>query len=226
MGKFSYNKAVVSACARHIEGLYLGEPTGHDWWHTKRVWALAKKIAKGESGKNPDSYVVELAAILHDIADYKMNSGDDSIGPLKANALLESLGAEKEVREKVSRIISEMNFPGTAGKVKRMSSLEGEIVRDADFLDALGAIGIARTFAYGGKKGRPIYDPNVKLKFSMTKEEYRARGATHTINHFHEKLLRLRGMLFTKTAKKIAERREKVMVRFLSDFMNEWKGQG
>ncbi len=180
----------------------------------------------GEEERGADVFVVELAALLHDIADYKLNKGNDIIGPRKVGALLLSIGVNPETAGKVAGIISEMNFPGTTrAKNPRMSLIEGEIVRDADFLDAMGAVGIARTFAYGGSKGRPIYEPSVKPKLKMTQAEYRRRGASHTINHFHEKLLRLKDILRTREAKRLAAGRQKVMESFLEEFYFEWDGK-
>jgi len=222
---FKYRKKIVLSVAKKMEALHSGESSGHDWWHTYRVWRLAGKIARSEKKATPDFYVVELSALLHDIADYKFNEGDETLGPERAKNLLEELGVPEGIGEKVSKIISEMNFPGTKGKPRRMSSIEGEIVRDADFLDAMGAIGIGRTFAYGGKKGRPMYEPTVKPKLLMSREEYRKRGATHTINHFYEKLLRLDSILHTKEAKRIGRERKKRMEKFLSEFFSEWKGK-
>lgn len=221
-----YSKKVILSIAGRMRVLHSGESSGHDWWHTYRVWRLAGKIARSEKKATPDFYVVELSALLHDIADYKFSEGDGTLGPKRADELLREFSVPEEAREAVSRIVSEMNFPGTKGKPRRMSSIEGEIVRDADFLDAMGAIGIGRTFAYGGKKGRPMYEPTVKPKLLMSREEYRKRGATHTINHFYEKLLRLDSILHTREAKRIGRERKKRMERFLSDFFSEWKGKG
>ncbi len=220
-----YSKRTIVSIAKRMQSLHSGESSGHDWWHTYRVWGLARRIARSEKKAAPDFYVIELAALLHDIADYKFNEGDETLGPKRADDLLREFSVPEGTRKAVSKIISEMNFPGTKGKPKRMSSIEGEIVRDADFLDAMGAIGIGRTFAYGGKKGRPMYEPTVKPKLLMSREEYRKRGATHTINHFYEKLLRLDSLIYTKTGEKLARERKKRMERFIKEFFSEWDGK-
>jgi len=194
------------------------EVTGHDWWHTKRVWKTALRIAKEE--KDIDLFVVQLAALLHDIADWKFHEGNDSVGPELAREWLEKFGVDKKTIDHVCEIIKDISFKG-AGVKTRMKTKEGMIVQDADRLDALGAIGIARCFATGAKLNREIYNPEIKPKLHKTFEEYKKSRST-SINHFYEKLLLLKDLMNTKTAKKIAEERHKFMEQFLDRFFKEW----
>lgn len=211
------NAEIIKKTAAYAKTTLEGEGSGHDWWHVYRVWQLAKRIGKKEKA---DMFVIELAAILHDIADYKLNNGDTKIGPKTAEKWLKSQNVEIEVINHVKEIIQEINFKG--GLVKdSMKSIEGKIVMDADRLDAMGAIGIARTFAYGGHKNRPIYDPKVKPKMYKTFEEYK-NNTPPTLTHFYEKLLLLKDRMNTKTAKKIANRRHKYMKNYLKQFYLEW----
>lgn len=197
-----------------------GESSGHDWWHVYRVWKNAVYIGKRE---NADLFVVQLAALLHDIADWKFRVGDDSIGPKIARNWLEKLKVDESTIAHVCEIILEMSFKG-AGVNSRMKTKEGRVVQDADRLDAIGAIGIARAFAYGGHKGREIYNPIIKPERHETFEQYK-KGRGPTINHFYEKLLLLKGLMNTITAKKMAAKRHKFMKRFLDEFFVEWKGE-
>jgi len=193
---------------------------GHDWFHIERVYKNALLIAEGESC---DLTIVKLGALLHDIADSKFNDGDESIGPKLAQSFLESQKASKEVIEHVVNIIENISFKG-GNFEKKFTSKELEIVQDADRLDAIGAIGIARTFNYGGFKNRPLYNPSIAPKLKMTKEEYKNSEAP-TINHFYEKLLLLKDKMNTETGKRIAEERHKFMELFLSQFYAEWEGE-
>lgn len=177
-------------------------------------------IARGERA---DEFVVELAALLHDIADWKFHGGDENAGPDKARRWLESQHVDEPTIERVCQIIKTVSYKG-AGVSTPMKTSEGMIVQDADRLDALGAIGIARTFAYGGHKGRAIYDPNEPPQMHETFEQYK-NSQGHTINHFYEKLLLLKDRLNTQTAKKIAAARHKYMEDFLSQFFAEWEGR-
>jgi uncharacterized protein len=193
---------------------------GHDWWHIYRVWQLSKHIAKNETA---DLFVVELGALLHDIADSKFYNGDETIGPKKAEEFLKSLNVEQNIIKHIVDIIENISFKG--GKhAQKFKSIELDIIQDADRLDAIGAIGIARTFNYGGYKNHLLYDPNIKPNLNMTKEEYK-KAQTPTINHFYEKLLLLKEKMNTKTGKEIAENRHKFMEQYLDEFYKEWEGK-
>lgn len=193
---------------------------GHDWFHIERVYKNALLIAKEE---DCDLTVVKLATLLHDIADSKFHGGDESIGPKIAREFLESQNISEEIIVHVIAIIENISFKG-GNFEKIFSSKELEIVQDADRLDAIGAIGIARTFNYGGFKNRPIYNPNIQPKLNMSKEEYKNSEAP-TINHFYEKLLLLKDKMNTETGKKIAKKRHDFMVHFLAQFYAEWDGE-
>lgn len=192
---------------------------GHDWFHIERVYKLALHINESEKAEN---LTVSLAALLHDIADSKFNGGDEEIGPNKATAFLISLYVDKEVIENVAQIIKNMSFKASLGEVK-YHSLEMEVVQDADRLDAIGAIGIARAFTYGGFKNRVMYDPEVTPNLNMSKEEYKA-SSTPTINHFYEKLLLLKDKMNTCTGKAMAQQRHQFMLNYLEQFYKEWEG--
>lgn len=196
------------------------ETTGHDWWHIFRVWKNAVYIGKKEKA---DLLVVELAALLHDIADWKFHNGDTKVGPKIAKEWLEKMRVSEEIINQVCHIIEHISFKGA--KVKsRIKTLEGQVVQDADRLDALGAIGIARAFAYGGAKGRLIYEPEVKPELHKTFRAYRNSRGT-TINHFYEKLLLLKDLMNTSTGKKLAATRHHLMTEFLKEFYKEWGGK-
>ncbi|WP_298246840.1 HD domain-containing protein [uncultured Christiangramia sp.] len=193
---------------------------GHDWFHIERVYKNSLNIAASEEA---DLLVVKLGALLHDIADSKFHGGDDTVGPAKAKEFLETQKVSEEIIDHVVMIIENISFKG--GNVQQQfRSMELDIVQDADRLDALGAIGIARTFNYGGFKNRPLYDPEIKPNLNMSKEEYKASLAP-TINHFYEKLLLLKERMNTTTAKKIAEQRHAFMENFLDQFYAEWEGK-
>lgn len=192
---------------------------GHDWFHIQRVFNNARLLAKGEPC---DHFVVGLGALLHDIADYKFHDGDESLGPEMAKIFLSSQGVSAEVVLHVAKIIENISFKG--GNTRQdFNSVELNIVQDADRLDALGAIGIARTFNYGGFKGRGLYDPEIKPDLNMTKAAYKASTAP-TINHFYEKLLLLKERMNTNEGRRIAEERHKFMELFLDEFYAEWNG--
>ncbi|BDD02739.1 HD domain-containing protein [Aureibacter tunicatorum] len=203
-----------------VKDKFLGEGSGHDWWHIHRVYSLAKSIADIEGG---DIFVIELAALLHDIADHKFHDGDDKVGPRVAGEILLEAGVDKLIVEKVKRIVEEVSYKG-AGVDTTPSTLEGKIVQDADRLDAIGAIGIARTFAYGGAKSRAMHDPEVKPVLHSSFEEYK-KNEGPTINHFYEKLLLLKELMHTSTALRIAEERHGFMLEFLERFLREWEGK-
>ncbi|APG60874.1 HD domain-containing protein [Christiangramia salexigens] len=193
---------------------------GHDWFHIERVLKNSRHIAESEEA---DILIVELGALLHDIADSKFHNGDESVGPEKARNFLNSQSVSTEVIEHVVKIIENISFKG--GNVDReFGSIELDIVQDADRLDAIGAIGIARTFNYGGHKGRSLYDPEIEPQLNMTKEEYKASNAP-TINHFYEKLLLLKDRMNTETGRRIAADRHAYMVHFLQQFYAEWNGE-
>lgn len=193
---------------------------GHDWFHIERVYKNAVLIAQEE---DCDVTVVKLGALLHDIADSKFHDGDEEIGPKTARNFLESENVSEEIIEHVIQIIKNISFKG-GNFEKTFSSKELEIVQDADRLDALGAIGIARTFNYGGFKNRPIYNPSISPKLNMTKEEYK-KSDSPTLNHFYEKLLLLKDKMNTETGKKLAQERHRFMETFLSQFYAEWEGE-
>lgn len=193
---------------------------GHDWFHVERVWKNAKLILENETA---DATVVELAALLHDIADSKFYDGNEELGPHIAGSFLSSLQVSTEINLHVCNIIRNMSFKASLGKIDFWSK-ELEIVQDADRLDAIGAIGIARAFNYGGYKNRSLYDPAIKPKTTQSKEEYKNTTAP-TINHFYEKLLLLKDKMNTDTGKRLAEIRHLYMVGFLEQFFDEWEGR-
>jgi uncharacterized protein len=193
---------------------------GHDWWHIQRVWNLSKQIAKTEK---VDIFIVELGALLHDIADSKFHDGNEQIGPQKARNYLGSLNVDEETIVHIENIISNISFKG-GNHSQKFKSPELDVVQDADRLDALGAIGIARTFNYGGHKGREIYNPNIKPNLNMNKEEYKNSTAP-TLNHFYEKLLLLKDRMNTKTGEIMAKHRHDFMQQYLEEFYLEWDGQ-
>ena len=211
--------SIIDKTCKFVEDKLSGDGSGHDWWHIFRVWTLAKKIAVEEKAQVE---IVELGALLHDIADWKFHDGDDSIGPAIAREFLNNQNAEPNVSDSVVEIISTVSYKG-AGVATPMKTLEGKIVQDADRLDAIGALGIARTFAYGGYKNRLIYHPDEKPVLHKSYEDYK-KNEGHTINHFYEKLLLLKERMNTNTGKRIAEGRHKFMQSFLDQFYREWDG--
>ncbi len=210
-------KAFVKSELKDAEG-------GHDWFHIERVYKNTLLIAKHES---VDLTVVSLAALLHDIADPKFHNGDETIGPRVASEFLLKHNVDSEIIEHVTQIIENMSFKNTFAVTERsrsFTSKEMEVVQDADRLDAIGAIGIARCFNYGGFKDRALYNPEIEPNLKMTKAEYKAAKAP-TINHFYEKLLLLKDQMNTKTGKRIAFDRHKYMEGFLKQFYAEWEGE-
>lgn len=214
------NQAIIDKTVDFVKQTLAEAEGGHDWWHIYRVWNNAKHIAKQE---DIDLLVVELGALLHDIADSKFHNGDEEIGPTTATNFLNTLGLESGLVEHVENIIRHISFKGSIEGQVWMSP-ELAVVQDADRLDAIGAIGIARTFNYGGHVGRSLYDPNIKPNLAMTKEEYK-KGNNPTINHFYEKLLLLKDLMNTKTGKEIAEERHTFMEQYLKQFYAEWEGE-
>ncbi len=211
---------LISATETFVKQELAGAEAGHDWWHIERVWNNAKLINATELA---NKLVVELAALLHDIADSKFHNGDEEIGPKKAGEFLRSLNINDDVIEHVQQIIRNMSFKASFGKIK-FHSKELEVVQDADRLDAIGAIGIARAFTYGGFKNREIYNPEIAPNLKMSKEEYKNSEAP-TINHFYEKLLLLKDKMNTETGRKIAGERHHFMEKYLEQFKNEWNGK-
>ncbi len=193
---------------------------GHDWWHIERVWKTAKEIAKHE---NVNLEIVEFAGLLHDIADSKFNNGDEEIGPKKAGDFLASINVDPEIVIHVQQIIKNMSFKASLGKLS-FSSPEMLVVQDADRLDAIGAIGIARAFTYGGFKNRELYNPAIPPEIKQSKEAYKNTTAP-TINHFYEKLLLLKDKMNTATGKQIAQQRHDFMLQYLDQFYAEWEGK-
>lgn len=191
---------------------------GHDWWHIHRVWTNAKLIAKTE---NANTFVIELAALLHDIADSKFHNGDEEIGPATAGTFLQRIGIDDDTVLHVQNIIRYMSFKASFDK-PAFHSIELAIVQDADRLDAIGAIGIARAFSYGGFKGREIYNPDLAPNLNMSKEAYKSTTAP-TINHFYEKLLLLKDKMNTITGKQLAQQRHEFMEQYLEQFYLEVK---
>jgi uncharacterized protein len=211
-------KLVIKETIKFVKHTLSNVESGHNWWHINRVWKLSKFIAKDE---DVDQFVVELGALLHDIADSKFYDGDETIGPKKARQFLLSLDVNEDIIEHVENIIKHISFK-CEKEIKKFKSLELEIIQDADRLDAIGAIGIARAFNYGGFKNREIYDPNIKNQLNMTKKEYK-NNTSPTINHFYEKLLLLKDKMNTQKGKSIAEERHKFMEIFLNQFYKEWE---
>ena len=193
---------------------------GHDWFHIERVYKNALLIAEEE---DCDITIVKLGALLHDIADSKFHDGDEKIGPKTARIFLESQNVSENIISHVISIIENISFKG-GNFEKKFNSKELEIVQDADRLDAIGAIGIARTFNYGGFKNRPLYNPNNQPNLNMSKEEYK-NSESPTLNHFYEKLLLLKDKMNTETGKKIAQKRHDFMITYLSQFYAEWDGE-
>lgn len=194
---------------------------GHDWFHTQRVLNTALTIGESE---NADLKVVAVSALLHDIADSKFHAGDETVGPKKAKAFLESQGVAHNFINEVIHIIENMSFKNSFNKTSSQESIELQVVRDADRLDAIGAIGIARCFNYGGFKNRPLYDPDIEPNLKMSKAEYKSSTAP-SINHFYEKLLLLKDKMHTESARKMAGDRHSFMERFLDEFYSEWHGE-
>jgi len=190
--------------------------SGHDWWHTYRVYNLAKTIAKSE---NVNMEIVELGALLHDVADRKFHNGDETVGPKKARDFLKGKIKEETI-EHVIKIIENISFSSE----QKFKSKELDVVQDADRLDGIGAMGIARCFTYTGHTNRVMYDPEIKPKLNMSKEEYKKNQGT-AINHFYEKLLLLKDKMNTVTGKKMAIKRHKFMELYLEEFYREWEGE-
>lgn len=210
---------MVNNALEYIKAIFSGDSSGHDYYHTVRVYRIATEIAKQEYA---DVNIVQLAALLHDVDDKKLSPETHAT---KKNAVdfMTANGVDADIINIVCKIIDEVSFAGTDSVVP--STIEGKCVQDADRLDAIGAIGIARTFAYGGSRGRKIYDPDIKPRIGMSKEEYEKNMNSTSINHFYEKLLLLKDMMNTTAGKKMAEHRQAVMQEFLNEFLAERKGE-
>lgn len=212
--------SIVAATEEYVQKKLSGEGSGHDWWHVLRVWNNARTIAQRE---NADLFVVDLAALLHDIGDHKFHNGDETVGPRLTREWLEQQRVEEQTIEHVCGIIRDLSFKG-AGTSSDMPTLEGRVVQDADRLDAIGAMGIARAFAYGGHKNREMYNPSIKPVLHESFEAYKSSTAP-TINHFYEKLLLLKDRMHTETARQMAAQRHQYMEDFLIQFYAEWNGE-
>ncbi len=211
---------IIDKTCQFVEQKLTGDGSGHDWWHIYRVWNLAKNIAEQEEA---NLLIVELSALLHDIADWKFHNGDDTKGPQMAEQFLIKNQVEHEVIDPVVEIVATISYKG-AGVATPMKTLEGEVVQDADRLDAIGAMGIARAFAYGGNKNRLMYHPDEKPVMHQSFADYK-KGEGHTINHFYEKLLLLKDRMNTASAKRMAEGRHQFMQTYLNQFYEEWDGK-
>ena len=211
---------LIEATKTFVKNTLENAEGGHDWFHTLRVYNNTLSISKHE---DVEPLVVELGALLHDIADSKFHEGDETIGPKLAREFLFKHNVDSMVIEHVVNIIKHISFKNSLDKNLSFTSKELEVIQDADRLDAIGAIGIARCFNYGGFKNRPLYDPTVVPNLNMSKEEYKASNSP-TINHFYEKLLLLKDTMNTKTGKKIAENRHQFMELYLKQFYDEWNG--
>jgi uncharacterized protein len=213
-------KEIIEATVDFVKTSLQNAEGGHDWFHIERVWKNAVTIAVTE---NVDGFVVALAALLHDIADAKFHGGDEEIGPVTAVHFLQSIHVQQAIIDHVEHIIRNISFKG-GNFTQTFTSPELAVVQDADRLDALGAIGIARAFNYGGFKNREIYNPSVAPVTNMSKEAYKKSSAP-TINHFYEKLLLLKNRMNTSTGKQLAEERHQFMELFLDQFYQEWEGK-
>jgi len=207
----------IDRTVAHVRQTLSGEGSGHDWWHVWRVWRMAGRIGRAEGA---DLLIVEMAALLHDIADWKSYGGDSAVGVQTACDWMASLGIDAVAAQHVCRIIADISFKG-AGVAEPTLSFEGKVVQDADRLDAMGAIGIARAFSYGGSKGRLMHDPAAQPVLHDTPAAYLAGGTS--VNHFYEKLLLLKDRMNTATGKALAERRHRFMEQYLSVFFEEWE---
>lgn len=212
---------IVEQTISFVKETLAGAEGGHDWFHIQRVFKNTILIAKDEK---VDVLVVSLGALLHDIADAKFHNGDETVGPTLAKEFLKSLNIHHSTIDHVIKIIQHISFKNSLDtKGEKFSSKELQVVQDADRLDAIGAIGIARAFNYGGFKNRALYNPEITPNLKMTKEEYK-RSDSPTINHFYEKLLLLKDQMNTATGKKIAEKRHQFMLNYLEQFYGEWNG--
>ena len=214
-------KIVIENTINFVKETLKGAEGGHDWFHIERVYKNALLIAKNE---NVDEFIISLGALLHDIADAKFYDGDETIGPKVAREFLESQNIEESIILHVENIIQFISFKVSLSNGEKFTSPELEVIQDADRLDAIGAIGIARCFNYGGFKNRTIYNPEIIPNLHMSKEEYK-KSSSPTINHFYEKLLLLKDKMNTVSGRRIAADRHDYMESFLTQFYNEWNGK-
>jgi uncharacterized protein len=212
------SQLIIEKTEEFVKEKLKGESSGHDWYHIYRVKKVAEKIANEEGA---DQFICVMAALLHDIADEKI-AGSEEKGIAEVKHWLESMSVENEYITHILNIISTMSFKG--GNYSAIQSLEGKVVQDADRLDAIGAIGIGRTFAYSGAKGQLMYDPEIPVREKMTKDQYRNEKST-AVNHFYEKLLKLKDTMNTSCAKKLADERHAFLESFLEQFFSEWEGK-
>jgi len=215
------NQDIIQATISFVKKELKGAEGGHDWFHIERVYKNAILISETEK---VDKLIVQLGALLHDIADSKFHKGDETVGPKRAKEFLASEGVSGDIQNHVIKIIENISFKG-GNKIQVFKSRELDVVQDADRLDAIGAIGIARAFNYGGFKNRVIYDPAIAPNLKMTPKQYKASKAP-TINHFYEKLLLLKSLINTETGKQLAKERHNFMKLFLDQFNTEWNGKG
>jgi len=211
-------RKIIENTRKFVQQTLENAEAGHDFWHILRVLKLSEKIAKQEGG---DLFIIRLGALLHDIADSKFHNGDETIGPKVAKDFLKSQKVDEATMTHIVKIIENISFKNTFDG-QRFTSKELQVIQDADRLDAIGAIGIARAFVYGGHKNNPIYNPDLKVNLQMTKEEYK-KGDTSTINHFYEKLLKLKDLMNTETGRQLALKRHTFMEQFLEEFYDEWE---
>ncbi|RAJ14292.1 HD domain-containing protein [Arenibacter echinorum] len=214
------NTQIIEETIAFVKETLKGAEGGHDWFHIQRVFKNTLLIAKDEK---VDVLVVSLGALLHDIADAKFNGGDETVGPKMAMEFLTSLEVDEKIVDHVVKIIENISYKSSLDSKKLFTSKELQVVQDADRLDAIGAIGIARAFNYGGYKNRELYNPEIAPNLQMTKEEYKKSKAP-TINHFYEKLLLLKDKMNTDSGKKLAEKRHQFMLEYLKQFYEEWNG--
>jgi uncharacterized protein len=213
--------SIIEETRKYVEQELTGEGSGHDWYHIERVWNLAKRIGLEEGC---DMYIVEMSALLHDIGDPKLYAGDTTVAPRMIGAWLDKMSVDSGAREHIMHIIGHMSFSKSLeGKITQKSK-EFMVVQDADRLDALGAVGIARCLVYSGHKGRPIWNPSDKIREGMSVEEYRGDGGS-AIGHFYEKLFKLKDQMNTATGKRLAEGRHSVMELYVEQLMSEWEGE-
>ncbi len=210
---------IIEQTAMYVRSELGDDATGHDWYHVDRVRRTALHICQKELAADP--FIIEMAALLHDIPDEKLNESAEA-GQKKLNLFFQTIDLPVVAQNAITNIIETISYKG--GRKTELASIEAKIVQDADRIDAIGAIGIARAFAYGGKKGQPIYDPTVSVREEMSLEEYR-KGKSTSIHHFYEKLLKLKDLLNTETAKEMAASRQEMMEVFLRQFYLEWDGQ-
>ena len=208
---------IIARAADYARALFAGDSSGHDWWHTRRVWRLALHLAQAEGA---DPLIVQLAALLHDADDAKL-SPETAAEKLRARRFLEAEGLPEETVRRILHIIGQVSYKGSDSETP--DSIEGMCVQDADRLDAIGAVGIARTFAFGGSRGRAIWDPDEQPRTELNERNYRSDGGC-TVNHFYEKLLLLKDLMNTPAARRMAEARHRFMEQYLDEFYAEWRG--